>query len=116
MDPSDRERVLQLTADVADVGGEFVAEVDKLVPIVHRLADLVAAQRALDGRLGRHHYGPNALELAASVVLGRLAVLRPALPFESSAAADAAAALLCRDRQLELTREPLAAEETGPSW
>ena len=114
----DRQRAARIGAELAEVGSEFVAEVDKLVPIANRLNDLVATQRAIDGRLGRHRYGPSAIELAASVVLGRLSALRSALPYESSAAADAAAGLLCHDRQLELAADAGEAPDSTPaeSW
>ncbi len=103
MDPRDLERALELTADLADCGERLVGAIDDIVPIVDELARHAAGLRAVEGRLGLRRYGPDALELASAVVKGRLTALRPFLPYESSAAAGAAAELLCHDRRLELT-------------
>lgn len=116
MSTKNHERALQLTADLADCGERFVGAIDDLVPVVDELARLAAELRAVDGRLGLRRHGPDALMLASSVLLGRLSALRPHLPRESSAAADTAAELLCRDRQLELTGERPPANEGRPSW
>ena len=114
---SDRERVLQLTAAQAECGTRLVAAIDEMVPIADELARLVAERRAIDNRLRLHRHGPDVLELAAVVIRGRLSALRSHLePFESSAAADTAAALLCRDRQLELTYVQPASGESRRSW
>lgn len=104
--PDDRERSAHVAAEMLDLGRTIVDQVDVLGRRVSRFADLAAERRAIDGRLGRHRHGPDPRELAAAVVCGRLAALRPWMPFEASLSADLAAELLRRDRQLELVDDP----------
>lgn len=87
------ERAAQLAAAIADAGTCFIADVETLRATAFELARLDAELRACETALSRPR-GPSAVELAVQVLLGRLAILRPELPFASAESADAAAAVL----------------------
>lgn len=103
---SDRVRAAELAGELAAAGARFVARAKDLAPDAGELARLDAELRAVEGRLGRRRRGPSPAQLAADVVLGHLAALRPNVPFVTSAAGEAAAELLCRDRQLTMEGAP----------
>jgi hypothetical protein len=99
----DRERLVCLELELGDVGERWSAAVRELVPIAERLASLEGQLRAVRNRLGRRHRGPEACELATTILLGRLGALRPALAlFETTAAAEAAEQLLAPPMQERL--------------
>jgi hypothetical protein len=88
-----------LAADLAAAGARFVAAVAALTPLAEELAHVDAELRAAEGRAGQRRPGRGACELAAEIVLGGLAALRPHLPFVTTASADAASVLLCQPYQ-----------------
>ncbi len=96
----ERDRAADLEAQLAAAGAAFVAAVDALVPLAGELARLDHELLAVNTRLGRRRRGPSADVAAVDVLCGRLTALRPSIPFASSAAADAAADLLCRRERL----------------
>ena len=71
-----------IAAQRADVGRRFVELVAALKPLATELAALDAARRALEDRAHRRRQ-PDATQLAADVILGELAALRPHLPYAS---------------------------------
>lgn len=76
---------------LADVGARFVAVANELAAIAAELAALEGQHRAAVNQAGSPCRRPPARELAAEVVNGRLAALRPYLPHVTAAAADRAA-------------------------
>ena len=99
MAASDRNCLQELDDDLAAAGTRFVAAVEDLAVLANDIARLAAQRSALEGRLGIFRRpGPSELELASRVVLGHLGALRPNLPFETTAGALAAGAMLCRKR------------------
>ena len=95
---SDRRRAAELEVGLASIGALFVARVSELALIASELALADLEFGVVNDRLRRRRRGPSARELASEVVLGRLAALRPDLPWASSEAADLAAQLLCTRR------------------
>jgi hypothetical protein len=104
---SDRLRAAELDADLSVAGERFVAAVAALAPIAEKIARLDAQLRAVAGRTGCRRRGPSPAQLAADVVCGNLGALRPHIAFVTTAAADAAAVLLCQPHTI-------ADQETTP--
>ncbi len=96
----DRQRASDLAVEISEVADRFIAGVASLKPIAADLARLDAELRAVEGRIGRRRRGPSPAQLAADVLCGHLAALRPNVPFVTTAAAEAAATLL-RQRPYE---------------
>ena len=92
----DRLSCARLANDLADAGERFVAAVAALKPLAEDINRVDAILRAAEGRAGHHRRGPSCAQLAADIVCGYLAALRPNLPFVTTASAEAAAVLLCQ--------------------
>jgi len=85
------DRIRDLILRLAELGADFDATAHDLGRCADELAVVEAELMAASVAAGRPPLRPAARELAAEVALGRLAALRPHLPFTTRAAADRAA-------------------------
>jgi len=93
-----QDRVGALRVALADFGQRFCDLVRELSPIASAIAELESELRAAEHQAGRPWRRSSARELAADILHGELAALRPYIPHVSAASAALSAEALCDPR------------------
>lgn len=89
-DTAQADRIAELRQELRAAAERFVARIREAEPAAQELADLEARLRVAENLAGIRDPRPPARELAVEVLRGRLACLRPYLPFVTTESADRA--------------------------